>query len=288
MKKLKKIDFEDIIKNTKDSRIIDDSWESNSRLGGYRFLKAVIGKDKRKKANEVNEKMQKNRYTNEDVVEESSLIYTLHNIDKDSITVVELGAGRGDQCLKMAGLIDNTTLFNNIKKYQVLAIEGEPTHFEWTKKHFELQNLQAATAIHGAITDKDGEISFQIGDPSNWYGQSISETKHSSDSKSIKSYRLKTLLKNNNIDFVDFLHMDIQAEKLKVINDSLDILTNINFLYIATHSKNIHNGILEVMSNKNTHQIIANLAPNDITKFNDFGEVECQDGVLFYRLKEKF
>jgi FkbM family methyltransferase len=60
----------------------------------------------------------------------------------------------------------------------LIAVEAEPSHFEWISRHLEDNGINAfeQTLVNAAVSDSEGEVRFQIGDPNHWYGQHISSS----------------------------------------------------------------------------------------------------------------
>jgi len=52
----------------------------------------------------------------------------LAEIKKDSVRMFELGAGYGEWCLALDGVLKHKLIQTQIKSYRCLAIEAEPTH----------------------------------------------------------------------------------------------------------------------------------------------------------------
>jgi hypothetical protein len=218
-------------------------------------------------------------------IENNSYLHSLdelNSINKNHINIVELGMGYGAPSLTLSGLIDNSDMFPNIKSYKVLGIEGENNHYKWSEKCVSEQIKGKYNIINGAVTTFDGEIEFIQGNSADNYGQSIGIGER------VKCFRLETLLNLNDIDIIDILHMDIQDEEINVIKDSIHLFNKINFMYIATHSKEIHNDILGILRESNLFNILFNVPIYETTFIPGFGTIEpyeYMDGLIFCKNK---
>jgi len=90
---------------------------------------------------------------------------------RDRYTMIELGAGYGRWLVNAAAAI------RHIKgpPYRLIGVEAEPTHFRWMKQHMQDNGVKGSDCdlIEAAVNDKDGNVGFFIGKPSDWYGQRI-------------------------------------------------------------------------------------------------------------------
>ena len=85
--------------------------------------------------------------------------------------------------------------------------------------------------------------------------------------------RVSEFVKYKNISFIDILHCDIQGYEYEMLCDIRDILNNklIRYLFISTHSQDIHNNCVNLIQSCN-YRIIANA---------DFdNETFCMDGII--------
>lgn len=261
-----------------------DEYVDGLLVGGYRYLKECISQTFNDAMDSRNNS-QSNGHIIESDIENNSYLHALESlnyVNKNHINIVELGMGYAAPSLTLSGLIDNTNMFPNIKTYKVLGIEGEKNHFKWSEKCISEQIKGEYKIINGAITTFDGEVGFMQGNSADNYGQAIGS------GESVKSFRLETLLNSNNIEVVDILHMDIQGEEINVIKDSVNLFSKINFMYIGTHSKEIHKNILEVLDESNKFDILFNVPIHETTYIPEFGTIEpyeYMDGLIFCQNK---
>lgn len=89
-----------------------------------------------------------------------------------TFTMVELGAGWGRWIVNAAVAVRQ---LDPSRPYRLVAVEAEPTHFEWLRRHF-LDNAidpERHRLVKAAVAEKNGWVRFQRGEPASWYGQSI-------------------------------------------------------------------------------------------------------------------
>lgn len=283
---MKKYNYEYIQSSLRATDKPSDDYADELQVGGYRILKEcqstlfydtidIVGRQESIASG----------FIDEGHLENQAYLHSLdvlNSLQKNAYNFVELGTGYGAPSLAFAGFIDNTDMFSNIKNYNIIGIEGERNHYEWTKRILTEQIKGNVKIVNGAVTTYDGYINFQQGNSANDYGQSIGS------GESVECYRLDTLLKQNNISTVDFLHIDIQGEELNVINDSIHLFNKINFMYIGTHSSHIHYSILNILNQSNIFNIIFNMPINETTEFPEYGIVKpypYMDGLIFCQNK---
>ena len=163
---------------------------------------------------------------------------------KGHVNMMELGAGRGDWCLAMAGIIDFNLIDTEITSYRCIAVEAEPTHYGWTKEHFEQQGIVNAEAVHGAVSSKNGECKFySIEDPASTYGQSIRED----GNLTVPCYTVDYLIEKYNFDSVGFMHVDIQGAEYDMLLGAIEALKKgtLKYMMIGTHSPEMNEKMIE-------------------------------------------
>jgi len=80
-------------------------------------------------------------------------------------------------------------------------------------------------------------------------------------------------MKKKNINYVDILHSDIQGYEYEMLSDIVPLLkeNKIKYLFISTHSDDIHYKCIDLLKNNN-YRIIASA---------DFDtETFCYDGII--------
>jgi FkbM family methyltransferase len=151
-------------------------------------------------------------------------------------TMLELGAGFGRWTARGAAAAEQRNL-----PYSLIAVEAEPTHFEWLKQNLEDNGVRLADCrlIHAAVTGKDGKIGFCVGDPAGNYGQAIGGTTE------VEAVSLGTLL--HPLDRVDLIDMDVQGAELEILSVATEPLSQkVKRVHVETHSEELHTSILSL------------------------------------------
>jgi hypothetical protein len=78
------------------------------------------------------------------------------------------------------------------------------------------------------------------------------------------------------IHFIDILHADIQGDELNMLNGCKKMLTeqNIGYLFISTHSNELHYSCLNILKNEYNYTVVASA---------DMEETYSWDGVLIMK-----
>jgi len=174
---------------------------------------------------------------------------------KGHVNLFELGAGRGDWCLALAGVTDFNLIDTEITSYKCLAVEAEPSHFEWTKAHFEEQGIKAIP-VYGAIASQNGECKFySIEDPASNYGQSV----RSDGNITVPCYTIDYLIDKYKFDKIDLMHVDIQGLEYEMFLGATKALETgaIKYMIIGTHYPEINDKIINYVKYYNYKAIFS-------------------------------
>lgn len=173
-----------------------------------------------------------------------------------SFVFAELGAGYGRWCA-------HVVLYCRDRRpdlaVHVIAVEPEPTHFQWLKEHMVNNQigLYDCTLIDTPISTKTWTV-FQIGSPATWYGQRIiavtpgqivqkavsfcRQVRDGCRFRLVRSITLERAIAGHPL--VDLINIDIQGEELAVLAATpREVLGRIHYLYIGTHSPEIERGL---------------------------------------------
>jgi len=181
-------------------------------------------------------------------LERQLFLNIIGNIGKDHINMFELGAGRGDWCLSLAGVIDYRLIPCQARTYRCLALEGEPTHYEWTKEHFADQNIKG-TALHGAVQSHNGAVRFKAqAAPADNYGQSVNEQ----GNIVVPSFAFDTLVERYAFEHVDIVHMDVQGAEYDALLGAGGAIERgtVDYFLIGTHRPEINGRIRALLEDK--------------------------------------
>lgn len=181
----------------------------------------------------------------------------------DSFTMIELGAGWGRWLVNAAVALRQLA---PDRPYRLVAVEAEPTHFEWLRRHLLDNGIapEQHTLVKAAVAAKDGRVRFQRGEPSAWYGQSIERDDPASklagpvsrlirwsrnsianrrvlgrDVRKVRHSRavaLSTLLEP--LDVVDLVDADVQGVEADVFEAAAEELARkVRRVHIGTHDR---------------------------------------------------
>lgn len=193
-----------------------------------------------------------------------------------SYTMIELGAGFGRWVVRAAHAVQR---HDQEMPYRLVAVEAEPTVFEWMHLHFAANGLDPADhrLIHGAVSERAGECLFYVGgprggpydrEPNAWYGQRLTQDhdlageseedgeyqgrkilRHKSGWRSIRvpGVSLRSILRD--LERVDLLDMDIEGQELPAIRGAAPELdAKVKRLHIGTHGKDIESELRQLLS----------------------------------------
>lgn len=158
--------------------------------------------------------------------------------DGQDIVYAELGAGYAEWCMAALGTIHHGLLEQHPASVVGLAVEGDPTHYEWAVWCAEKQNLPI-TCVHAACCERDGEIKFRSkASPRIHYGARIAHEKEQglADVYMVKAVRLDTLMQTPGFQHVHIAHLDVQGAEGRVVRGSSKALDRIDHFLIEIHN----------------------------------------------------
>lgn len=201
---------------------------------GYHQMRKVKSDDKRLLDRQEDQEAVAHGALTERDVEIQVFCNALSMIDSPVINMFELGAGRGDWCLALAGVVDHKIVPLAASGYRCLALEGEPSHFQWTREHFEKQGINGV-AVHGAVSSYDGTCRFRAQKaPEESYGQGIDDAKGNIE---VSCFRIDSLMEKYGFDHLHLIHMDVQGVEYEALQGAKKALEagRIDILHIGTH-----------------------------------------------------
>ena len=275
----------------------NEGWEP-TWYGYYEMTKCETP-DRRKEYLENDREIHAKGMLTEADFERECLLNILADIDKEDVTMFELGAGWGRMSMALAGTIDFQIIPLQIKTYRCLAVEAEPVHFQWTEEHFEKQGINA-TAIHVAVSDKGGYCRFNASlNPKTCYGQAINTlflnnwipniggimNFFSRKTIRVPAFTIDQLMKNFKFDHVNIIDIDVQGAEFEVVSGAVNSIRNhqIDYWLIGTHNSILNDKIAELL--ETDYELIVNLYPNNIGRIDGFNPVDCHDGIQLFRSK---
>ncbi len=187
-----------------------------------------------------------------------SVIDDISKRGKQHINLIELGAGWGETCMALAGIVDFKLIPHNIKSYSYLAVEAEPYYCELIEKHFVTNDLPIKI-LCAAISDKMGLCRFnRFTSSDSYFGQGMTFGGNFGGSKFktmvLAGYHLlrgKTVkapmvtvdsLFVEYFRHVDIIQCDVQGVEDKVIRGAMESIRQgrIDYWLIGTHHKKLN------------------------------------------------
>lgn len=164
-----------------------------------------------------------------------------------SFVFAELGAGYGRWSAHVALYAKE---HRPDLRTHIIAVEPEPTHFQWLQEHMANNGVTDMTLIDRPITASEKWVLFQVGSPATWYGQGVVSLRKlfrvGKPTRLVRSISLEEIF--SGIPTIDMINMDIQGEELAVLSAaSHQLLRKIRWLYIGTHSTGIEQGLKELL-----------------------------------------
>lgn len=217
---------------------------------------------------------------------------------KGQFVMVELGAGYARWIVRAVAALQQL----NPMPYRLVAVEPEPTHFEWLKEHLRDNGIDPAEheLIMAAVNGTGERVRFWVGNPSGWYGQAIAPGPVGSLKQRIaawacsafgrrpsaegddvnivwvKAVTLDQILTKH--DRVDLIDLDVQGAELDVLSAAIEPLNRkVKRLHIGTHSAEIEEGLRKLFSSHGWENVNDYRCPS--VNPTPYGEIEFEDGV---------
>jgi FkbM family methyltransferase len=220
---------------------------------------------------------------------------------RKSFTMIELGAGTGRWAVRAAYAVRH---YNQKLPFRLIAVEAEPTHFEWMHLHFTDNGIDPNqhSLIHAALSDTPGEASFYVGAecgdiaPDAWYGQVLTKDyevdvlveeapygkyqvrRHASGAKSITVPAITLVSILDGLPQVDLIDFDVQGLELSAIRSSIQELdAKVKRLHIGTHGREIETELRRLLTSHGWRCLTD--YPCFSVEQTPWGPIEFQDGV---------
>lgn len=172
---------------------------------------------------------------------------------RSKFTMLELGAGYGRWTARAAAVL---RLQRAGLPMQFVAVEAEPTHFEWLGRHLKERDIDRADCklIQAPVSGKREIVYFTVGHAEEWYGQAIipsADRGHVGNWPNAQVVIMETVTIPDligDLDLVDLIDMDIQGAELACVENSIEVINKkVRRLFISTHSDEIHDRLLAVL-----------------------------------------
>lgn len=225
----------------------------------------------------------------------------LADIDKPHINLIEAGAGWGEWCMALAGVIHNKIMPVTAETYFTIGIEGDRGYYLEMVRNFFRLNM-SAISFWAAVSDTDGECRFNDGFKKQC-GGSMSYQGTFKGSKlaaralglinlislkgnTIPQYKVDTLVESYKISPVDILHIDVQGAELLVLEGAKNIILNnqLDYAMVGTHAMSLHESVKLMLASR--YEIVAEAIPGKQNNCYDYLPVWIepgQDGMLIFK-----
>jgi len=218
---------------------------------------------------------------------------------RGGFVMVELGAGYGRWLVRAVAAL----LRFNPLPFRLVAVEAEPTHFEWLHEHLRDNDIdpKGQTLIEVAVNATGEPVKFYVGNPSGWYGQAIApgtpahrlwriflrarsflgarRTRagdQDGGTMPVRGITLDTIL--DPLPRVDLIDLDVQGAELEVLGASVERLdARVKRVHIGTHGADIEDGLRALFRGHGWR--LVNDYPSQSRSATPYGEIEFQDGV---------
>ena len=231
--------------------------------------------------------------------QQDCLLSILADIKSNQVNILELGAGWGRICLALAGVIDYKIIPLIPVNYRCLAVEGEPTHYQWAKEHFEIHNVRGI-AVNGAVSSKSGTCRFSAdASPDSQYGQTMIPLFNryripspgglyyilTKKTVKIPVYTVDQLIQTYRFDHVDILQMDVQGAEYKVMLGAFKSIQSdlIDYILINVHDRELGGEIKRLLTPK--FDLIVDIPRQSVGEVDGFPPIKCGDGIQLYKRK---
>ena len=188
----------------------------------------------------------------------------------DKIILFDIGACEGEESIRYKNIFPNSSLF---------LFEPLPKNQELIRENIKKYDLQNSTLITVALSDVDGFTEFYIssGQPDgvepnlDWdFGNKSSSLLVPrtdnlpkwltfNDVIKVQTMTLNSFLEKNKIEYIDFVHMDVQGAELKVLEGAQEKIQNIKAIWLEVSNIELYknqplgNQIEWFMKNNNFH-----------------------------------
>jgi FkbM family methyltransferase len=197
-------------------------------------------------------------------------------------TMLEVGAGFGRWTVRAAAAIRR---YRPDLTYRLVAVEAEPTHFEWLAIHTADNEVMPHSSegtcelINAAVSRNRGEEPFYFGDPAAWYGQALVRPENvgaEAPIQPVATVGLSEILRK--LDRVDLIDLDIQGAESEVLSESASLLGRVSRIYVETHSSVIDEHLVNIFEHADGDwsQVVA--VPLGADRLTPLGEANFDDG----------
>jgi FkbM family methyltransferase len=200
----------------------------------------------------------------------------------EKLTMVEVGAGFGRWSVRAGAAARR---YRPDLRYHLVAVEAEPTHFDWLRLHLEDNGFGNSSSrgtchlVNAAVSGQAGEEDFYVGDAAAWYGQALVRSENVGAAAAVEpvnTVRLSDLLQP--LDRVDLIDMDIQGAELEVLTEAAASLKRVRRIHVETHSAAIDERLPRVFREAAGEWCLIAAAPLGARQATPLGEADFGAG----------
>lgn len=130
------------------------------------------------------------------------------NLLKEGMTVVDIGVNKGYFSLLFAKLMND--------RGTVLSFEPDPDNCFWFRKSIQANRYRCIKLYQYALSDKEGNAAFYLGEKSGW-GSLFPSSRSTQQTISVRTRELDNVLKDEKINRVDVMKIDVEGADLLVL-----------------------------------------------------------------------
>jgi FkbM family methyltransferase len=154
-------------------------------------------------------------------------LYFYKYVPKPGDVVIDIGSGLGEHISYLSHLVG--------KDGMVIAIEADPTLYEYSKMLVSKLNLKNVNLINAALSsDNDSEIALFQGDV--WVQNStIPDKINYSSYTTVKTITLDKIFTDFKLKHIDYLKMNIEGAEVQALGGLSDNFYNVKNWCVSTH-----------------------------------------------------
>lgn len=212
---------------------------------------------------------------------------------RGQFNMIELGAGYSRWLVRAVKVLEQL----NPMPYKLVAVEAEPSHFQFSKRHMQLNGIdpEQHRLIEAAVNASGDKTRFTMGKADGWYGQAMFAPRKRSlltrvanwlgykppEMKGVSVVWVEAVTLNSllaQLPHVDLLDLDIQGAEAEVLEASIEALKRkVWRVHIGTHSPKIEQQLRALFGQAGWVKI------NDYacqrSQASPYGEIHFGDGV---------
>ena len=161
---------------------------------------------------------------------EPTTFESVEHFMKPGMTFVDVGANKGDYSLFAGHLVGPAGL--------VLAVEPVPENSQWLRRSIRVNGLHNVQVVELALASTEGEADLFLGEKSGWHSLRGGGKGLTTETITVKTTRLDSLLREQSIKRVDGIRIDVEGAELDVLLGAQETIeTHRPVLWLDLHPK---------------------------------------------------